>query len=970
MSNRNEITRAVRHALVVSAMAAAAPAIAQQPASTAGSVSLEEVTVTGSRIVRRDFEAASPVVTVGSELLETSGTKQIEQILNTLPQLNPNVTTTSNNPSNGGQANVDLRGLGTQRTLVLVDGVRVVPSNTTGVVDLNVIPGALIQNIEILTGGASSTYGSDAVAGVVNIITKRNFEGVQIDATYGQTAESDGMTMSGTLTLGGNLADGRGNMVMTLGYDEREEVLAGSRDFSRVSRGAQLQPLGSTTIPEGSYLATLANLPSQAAFNTQFGPGVPNTGSIAFNSPTSIFSMNPVRGFTGDTTDPGFNPNAYSYNFAPVNYLQLPLERRQIAAFGHYALSDDVEVYGKVLYTTYFANQQLAATPVTCAGAQVGCSVPMTNPLIPAPLRTILNSRPTPGANFTFFKRTTEVGARSSNNNYDAAQAIFGVKGGFEAAERRFNWDVYGTYGRGERTELQGGNVSRSRLQSVLNNPNALSSQGCTNFNPFGTGSISAPCAAAIAVRATNVTQIEQENFVGSISGELFQLPAGWMQGAVGAEYRRQEANFRPDEFLASGDVVGFNAQRPVSGVVQVKEYFAEVSVPILDDIPAIDYLGVDLGFRYSDYDLAGGQNTYKAALDWAPLESVKVRASYARAIRAASIQELFLPPQENFPTIQDACWNGSPERTGASAAQVNALCASQGLPANFPQGNAQARTIIGGNPNLDPETADTYTFGVVWQPSFGEQSVRLSLDWWRYRLEDTIGSVQAGSIVSRCFNGLGANPTFDPNNEWCRSFTRTPAGTITDIQAINRNIGATNIDGIDLQVDYSLPLSVFGAERWGAISANLLATKQLTWEFQEDPQAPFVDILGTINSTFASATPELKAVLQLGWDVSDFTARWNMQYVDGMDAVNNNALRTPATGTAKPGTPSYTVHRLTVGWSGWRGLSLLLGVNNLFDEEPPIYTNTSQAGIQSNTDPSTFDVLGRRYFMNASYKF
>ncbi len=976
MAEKLEIQRAVRFALLMGAAAsttlATQNAVAQEQDADEASSSLEQVTVTGSRIKRQDYEASSPVVTIGADVFSQAGTQQIEQVLNELPQLVPSVTTTSNNPSNGGQANVDLRGLGPQRTLVLVDGVRIVPSNPTGVVDLNVVPAAMIRSIEILTGGASSTYGSDAIAGVVNIVTRRDFEGVTIGTAGGLTAEDDGRTLSASLTLGGNVADGRGNVVVSLGWDEREAVFAGDREFSRVSRGARLQPLGSTTTPEGAYLATLANLPSQAAFDAAFGPGVANTGSIGFNSRTSVFSMTPVRGYAGDTTDPGFNPNAFAYNFAPVNYLQLPLERRQLAAFGRYSLAPQVESYARVFYTTYSADQQLAPTPVTCATATTpGCSVPAGNPLVPAALRSILASRPDPTAPFTFFKRTAEVGPRTSDNGYDSVHASVGLRGEFAAGERRFLWDVVTAWGRSERTEIQGGNVSRSALQRAYNDPNALAAQGCTNFDPFGPGSITPACARAIAVRATNVTTIEQENVVASGTGDVWKLPAGWIQAAAGVEYRRQTANFLPDQFLASGDVVGFNAQRPVAGVVQVREAFAEASVPLLAGLPAVHWLGLELGYRRSDYELAGGQDTYKAALDWAPLAAVRLRASYNRAIRAASINELFLPPTESFPQVSDPCWTGSPERSGPNAAQVLALCASQGVPAAFPQGNSQARSFVGGNPALAPEIADTYTLGVVWQQDVGDHRWRASLDAWRYRVSETIGFVGAGSIVSRCFNGLGANPGFDPGNVWCRGFARTPAGTITDVDALNRNLGRTNIDGIDLQLDWGAPLSAFGAgERWGRVTANLLATRWTKSEFQEDPQAPFVDVLGTINSIFATATPEWKATLQIGWQVADVDLTWNLRYVDGMRAVNTDALRSPATGTARPFTPAITYHRLTAAWSGWRGLSVLIGVDNLTDEDPPVYTNGTQAGIQSNTDPSTYDVLGRRWFVNARYAF
>ena len=415
MATSNLVRVAVRHALLTgaaAAMATAIPAYAQdKPAQT-----ISEVVVTGTRIIRQDFEAPSPVVTVDADAFNLSGEVQVEQVLNTLPQLVPSVTTTSNNPSNGGQANVDLRGFGTTRTLVLLDGTRLVGSNVTGVVDLNTIPSALIDSVEILTGGASSTYGSDAIAGVVNVRLKRNFEGVQLNFQSNRTEHSDAQTTLIEGLIGGNFAENRGNAVLAMSYDKRDELLAGAREFSNVSLGPDLRPLGSPTIPDGS-VSWGSNAPSQAALDTVFArygaaPGgvLPST-TLGFNADHSLFSFGSataanvnVTNYKGDTSDPGFNPKIYSYNFGPINNLQLPLERRQIAAFGRYNMLPDAagfsaEAYSRIMFTTYHSDQQLASTPVTCTGTAAGCSIPMTNTTIPADLRELANSRVVTTAN-------------------------------------------------------------------------------------------------------------------------------------------------------------------------------------------------------------------------------------------------------------------------------------------------------------------------------------------------------------------------------------------------------------------------------------------------------------------------------------------------------------------------------------------------------------------------------------------
>ena len=928
----------------------------------------DEVTVTGSRIQRQDYEATSPVFTVSKDALIDSGTLNVEQVLNELPQLVPSLTTTSNNPGQGGQAVVDLRGLGTSRTLVLLDGQRLHPSSTSAEVDLNNIPAALIESIEVMTGGGSATYGSDAIAGVVNIKLRRDFEGVEISALSGLSDASDGRTNSMSLVVGGNFDDDRGNAVLAIAWDERDGIFAGSREFSEVALGPDLRPLGSTSIPEGYYVAAGTNLPTQAAVDAAFGqygatPGqVPNTTWIGFNQNGSIFSQVGAINFQGDRTDPGFNAANYTYNYSPVNYLQLPLDRQQFAGFGHYNLTDEIEVYANLMYTSYQAQVELAATPIS---AGVGSTMPANNPFIPADLAAILASRPTPAATFVFNKRTTDVGPRNGTNEYDTGQVIAGARGDFMVGDKDWSWDVSGSWGRTMRTETQSGNVSRSRLQAAYNNPNAHAALGCTGFNPFGEGNITAPCAAAIAIQAQNITVLTTTGATASVTGGVVDMPAGSLEVAFGLETHRTEGDFRPDQFLASGDVVGFNAQQPIRGEIEVDEAFVEVSVPLLADITGINYLGLDLGYRHSDYNTAGKIDTSMAGIEYAPMETLKFRGSYQRATRAPNVFELFRPRTESFPAYSDPCWNGSSYRTGPNGAQVDALCAAQGAGSNFPQGNSQVRALVGGNPDVGPESADTYTFGVVWQPSgTGDGNFRMAIDWFQYELEDVIGSVGAASIISRCFNDQGANPTYDPGNIWCSLFGRSPAGIAENVLSNDQNLGKRNVDGVDFQVDYRRSVGP------GTMDLSLAMTHLLSWQQQEDPAAPLTNQEGTIGIEFAETFPEWKGVIGLGYGVDAFDIRWTIRYVDGMQAVNANASRGPVLVGIVPFTPSYENHRLTGTWHPNDQLSLMVGVDNLMDEEPPIYTSDSRAGVQANTDPSTFDVRGRRYFMSLSYMF
>lgn len=964
MIKNTKLSRAIQLAMLSGAYTVGMGAVSTAQAQPAAA-EVEEIVVTGSRIIRRDFEGNSPVFTLDSSAITDAGTAQIEQVLNELPQLVPTITTTSNNPSNGGQANVDLRGLGTTRTLVLMNGQRLQPSNVNGSIDLNTIPAGLIESVEIVTGGGSAVYGSDAIAGVVNVILRDDFEGIQASSMYATTAEDDGTTKTMSLMMGGNFDDNRGNAVMYMSYDDREGVFAGARDFSRVALGPSLQPLGSVAIPDGFYVPSGSNLGSQATYDAAFGAGnVAPTSYIGFNQDGSLFSRNGTFGYTGDTSDPGFNPSSYSYNYSPVNYLQLPLERRQIAAFGHYNLDDSTEVYSRMSVTNYSATQELAATPITSG---VGSTMPVTNPFIPAELANILASRPNPNDNFLFYKRTNEVGSRAGTDDYDVLQITLGSRGDFDMLDYTWNWDVWGSYGRTQRTQIQTGNVSRSKLQSAYDataaNPDPL---GCGGLNPFGLNRISDACAEAIAVQAQNTTILETKMAGATMTGGLLELPAGTLQTAFGVEYRDNEANFRPDQFLSSGDVVGFNAQQPTVGSIDVMEFFAEFSVPLLANMTGIDYLGLDAAVRHSDYNLAGGVDTYMASLDYQPMENVKIRGSYNRAIAAPNVSQLFRPQNEAFPSYSDPCWNGSAARTGADAAQVNALCAAQGAPANFPQGNSQVRALVGGNPDLAPEEADTYTFGTVWTPDFQDVNLRVAVDWFRYEIEERIGAVGAASIVSRCYNDQDANPTYSLSNQWCGFFERNSAGIAENVRSNDQNLGKFNIDGIDLQVDSALD---FGP---GTFTANLAATHLLKWQQQEDSASPLTNQEGTIGIIIGETLPEWKARLSTGYSFSDYNVQWTMNYIGGMDVVNSDAGRTLVTNGAIPTVGSVTYHRLTAGWtpSMLEGLNLTAGVTNLFDKNPRVYTSDARAGIQANTDPSVYDVLGRRYFVNATYNF
>ncbi|HEX7062625.1 MAG TPA: TonB-dependent receptor [Woeseiaceae bacterium] len=971
----SQLARAVKLALVgACAMGTAATAAAQDAPEGA----LEEITVTGTRIVRQDYMSASPISTVDAELFQRTGAPTIEKLLNELPQFVPAITSTSNNPSNGGQANVALRGLTPVRTLVLLDGKRIVPSNATGVVDLNLIPASIIENVEIITGGASAVYGSDAIAGVVNIKT-RDFTGLELTTNYGITAEDDGRTLSYGVTGGIESEDGRAYAFGSLNWADRDSINAGARDFSAVALawdGDSLEPVGSSTIRQGRWDAIGSNAPTQAALDAYFAAHDPDyvAGSAqpghnyGFNPDGSLFDVAPVINFTGDSNEPlqPVNPAQYTYNFSPVNYLQLPLERTSFFGRAGFHLNEDTEVYTQLLAGDYSAATALAPTPLT------GVYIRPDNPNIPDDLAELLASRPDPDAPFAYRKRMIESGPRTSNVDYEAVQFIVGANGvlPFEG----WSWDAYGSWGNVDQTTVQQGNVSRSAFEQLsLADDHGASICG-EPINPFGIGSISPECAAFFTRGATNDTSVRQLVGEAFVSGTLFEMPAGSVQTAVGAMYKRDEFAFLPDPSLRASstdplfgnertDIVGFNAADTVRGKTDSKEVYVEASFPLLSDLPAVQSLDATLGYRFADHSVAGTMSSYKAEGIWALNETFTVRGGYQHAVRAPNIFELFRPATINFPAagLGDPCSNdfeGDGHVLGAQDdPDARALCIAQGIPESaidsYNFANAQFQGLAGGNPDLTEETADTYTIGFVVQPGDGPlDGFQASVDYYTIEIEDAIASIDAELLVGRCFDRR-YNADLSNDNFYCQQFQRLPGtGTITDVAEISRNIASFELSGVDLQVDYTHEAGP------GQFRAKWVSTWLDSFKEAQIQGESGTEEAGTASSGF-NALPEWKWTASAGysWQGFDGDLRWR-RISDMTDfAFPNFTL------------DSVDYLDLTFGYAFsnvLEGLHLRAGVTNLTDEDPVIYPSNQQ----SNTDPSTYDILGRRYFVSATYSF
>ncbi|NGM50488.1 TonB-dependent receptor [Caulobacter sp. 602-2] len=938
------------------AMASAGAAVAQT-APESDSTEIEAVVVTGSRIARPDYVSNSPIVSVGQEQLAKSGSVTVDTLLNQMPQFVPGVSSTSNNPSNGGQANIQLRGLGSNRTLVLMDGHRIVPSNSDGTVDVNLIPSAIIQNIEVITGGASATYGSDAMAGVVNFKINDRFQGLQVDAQYGITDAKDGEESSISITGGSRFADDKGHAIMSLSYSTRGEILNAARKFSSVS-GA------SATTPYGRYDFSGTNLPTQAAMNAVFAqygiaPGtVAADSNLGFNNDGTLFRNG--TNYRGSTAiDYSTIPLDGSYNTGPLNLLQLPMTRYSAFGMMNYDITENVEAYGSFNFTHYDSRTILAPSP---AAATTGFSVNYNNPFVPTDLRTLLASRADPTADFLFRKRFTDVGPRISETTFNVFQLTTGLRG--QTNFRDWTWDLFGSYGKSEQNEIQRGNVSRAAVVSLLDAADGGTSICAGGYNPFGLQPLSAECASYISRVTKNWTSYEQRAVELNLQGGLFDLPAGEVRAAVGTSYRSDKYNYVPDSLLSTGDVIGFNANDALDASADVYDLYGEVLVPVLKDLPFIKALNVTGGYRFSDYNTVGSVSAYKVDGDWEVVDGIRLRGGYSRGVRAPSIGELYSPQAQNFPQIiDDPCSIDSRARTGPNAAAVRSLCLAQGVPSaiidSYTYPNTQVNALVGGNPDLKEETADTYSVGLVWTPRFEHplfEKLSASVDYYSIKIKDAIGTVDAGLALTKCYDG-SAGSSF-----YCGLFDRSnQTGEIQTLVLTNLNLATYETAGVDFQIDWGFGLGAIGlSDDYGSLAFNIVGNYLDKFDVQSLPGEPIDKLKGTIGNTSVSAVavakPEWKVMSSATYSFgpAELGVRW--RFVDSMVDAGDNSEKIK----------SVNYFDLNGAWKVTDMVEVRAGVYNVADKQPPVFSSN----IQANTDPSTYDVLGRRFYLALKTRF
>lgn len=1031
----------------------AAPAFAQDNAPTGPAEAIAdapetdaEIIVTGSRIPQPNLESSAPVTVVSSQDIKLQGTTKVEDMLNSLPGVYASQSSTMANGADG-TASVDLRGLGTSRTLSLVNGRRLLPgdpSPTSGsAADINIIPASILKRVEVLTGGASSTYGADAVAGVVNFIMDTDFEGVRFDGQYsffqhnnrskllpplldaranagfdgfgypdGNVA--DGGTFDGTVSIGTKFDDGRGHAVVYFGYRKVKPVLQSRRDYSACT----VQNSGGGAPQCGGSLTNTAG--TAVLFDTAL-----NTAS------STVYTFLPNGGFENTTT---------RYNFAPTNHFQRPDERYTAGLFANYEINDSIKPYLEFMFMDDRTVAQIAPSGNFGNTLTVNCD----NPLMSATQRGVICDadnlingfigtfptatgapyNPTPGAApidfvdsrgiaynqgfLQILRRNVEGGPRRSDLQHTNYRAVIGTKGDLSSA---WSYDAYYQYGRSNYNQIYSNEFSVARLNRALNvvTDNRAGSTtfgqavcrsvidgtdpACVPYNIFaGAGGISPAAIAYLSAtgfqKGYTSEQVANVSFTGLLGEYGFQSP--WASDGVsinfGAEWRKESLNLQTDNAFSTGDLTGQGgATLPISGNFRVYDMFAETRIPLVNDSFIYD-MSINAGYRKSWYktsaDRSYDTDTYKVGVDFAPIRDIRLRATYNRAVRAPNIQELFATPTVGLNGTDDPC-------AGHTITATEYGCIAQGLAVGTgttanPAG--QYNGIIGGNADLQPEKATTKTLGLVFQPSFLRRFA-LTVDYFDIKVANAIRSFGQDAILSHCV--ANATATFTP--ESCDLVNRDPAGSIWltpggYVSDLPNNVGQLRTKGIEVNGSYTADIG-----NLGTLSASFIGTYVDKYRVDNGLTAPYdcaglygptCSIGGTTDS--GAPIPKWRHKARLTWQLPDgigISLQWrHIGKVRAETTTDNETLNGDF--NFDPGLVLKAQNYIDLATTVAIGdnYNFRLGVNNLFDKQPPLVTSGSAARSGSNlcptgpcngnTYPATYDALGRYIYAGVTLNF
>lgn len=960
-----------------------------------------EIVVTGSRIPQPNLTSVSPVQVVGAQEVTLGGRPVTADFLNQLPQVSQSASTglsSSSNPLSGpgGVATVDLRGLGQTRTLVLVDGRRLGlgdpnTGNPNPSPDLNQIPSQLIERVDVLTGGASATYGSDAIAGVVNFIMKRDFEGLQVDANFGvyqheqqnefvqgllgprqiakpKSSVWDGKSRDLSIIWGANTSDGRGNVTAFFTYHDQDPVTQGKRDYSACQINAG-NPAG---------IASCAGSPNSNQWFRADGTG-PQLAVVGNQ-------FLPYSGSAATTPPPLFNSNEYAY-------LLQQSTRYTAGFFAKYDVNDHVKLYSDFSFMNDRTSVQIAPTglfqgsgPSASSGFLVNCN----NPFMSAQQQGAIGCTPAQVASgdsvdMYIGRRNIEGGGRVGFYEHQNYRVVLGSRGDIVGP---WTYDLYGSYYYTSLYQASQNYLSISRMQNALqvvqgaNGPECISGGSCVPYNIFKDGGVTPEALSYLALNGTSRGAVTQRIVEGSITGDLseYGVKSPWANDGVGVNFgfqnRRENLEYAPDAAQLGGDLSGAGgASVNIDKSISVTEGFAEARIPVIQDMTFARDVVIDVGYRYSDYSTGIKADTYKGAIQWAPTDDIRFRASYQRAIRAPNLLELYTPQSvTNTSDVgEDPCAQGVANRpsfaqcanTGVTQAQYNNVTIPQ-----CPSG--QCAVLTGGNPNLEAEKAKTIAVGFTLTPTF-LSGLTASLDYYTIDLKGTIGTIPLGVILQRCLQSGEA--------DFCSQIRRNASnGSLfgDDVASAgyfngaNTNVGSGKTSGIDVQANYNLPLDAMGWDRFGQVSVSFNGAYLIEKTTVSLPGDPAYDCAGLYGASCDGISPRWRSSARVNWttpwDVT-FSAAWRYIGESKLERdTNEPTIGAGGNDKFNHMLPSRTYVDLASVWNINDTFTVRAGVNNVLDQDPPLISRFIGTGLP-NTYP-VYDLLGRKLFVGFTANF
>ncbi|MBK1639911.1 TonB-dependent receptor [Rhodothalassium salexigens DSM 2132] len=978
-------------------MTLAAPtALAQQSqdqlAQADAGLEIEEIVVTGSRISRSSLTAPTPLTVVDSQDIDLGAEVNIGEFLSQLPSVGVSTFSRTNSNfdiNNSGVQTVNLRNLGSSRTLVLVNGRRFV-SGVPGsaAVDLNSIPTAMIERVDVITGGAAAVYGSDAVAGVVNFVTKDDFEGMEVTGRYETTDEGDGEEKQVDVLVGGNFANGRGNATAYFGYTNQGAVFSRDRERTEVDSLSSVffgGPVFGLSKPQ------LSSFPPQGRFDV-FGTGGVGDDFTYLPDGTLVNNFSTNGDGDLDLSDAnGFNRSAY-------RTIAVPTERFLSSFNLNFQAHERVNFF---LESTYARTEtQSRLEPLPLDGRDIfqdtgglpaqylnSAGDMISNPFVPQP---ILDALGTDGASdrIGFVRRLAEFGPRGSSNERQTFRVVAGLEGSIPGLE--WDWDVSYNYGQTTQAQISQGQIDRQSFRNALfaeadpDNPGSFRcvdadarAEGCVPINIFGFDSISADALNYVSANQTRQARIEQNVVQANLTGGLVDIPTGGtLSFAAGVEYREEESRAVNDSLTRRG-LNSSNRSPNVAGSFDVVEGYLELDAPILVDT-FVDYFGISGAVRISDYSTVGGTETYEIRTELAPVNWVRLRGSYSRAVRAPNIDELFDPGTQTFSQVADPCDGIDASSTGTIAenCRANAGIAdriAQDGAFNLTQAERQGTMgFIGGNPDLQEETADTFTGGIVIAPEwFADFGIRTSLtaDYFNIEVDDAIFAISQNNVLLECYS----DPNF-PNNPLCDNITRFGAGepnqgALDQVDSGAANVGSLETSGLDFGFDMDMDLEQMGLPVPGVFSMGAVYTHLINYDVINLPGSEPDSEEGEIGS------PKNAFNVNFRYLFDNWTFQWQMRYL-GRSRIEDTDLTDADCLDLNCYTGAEVINDIQLRYqlpdfTDVASIEIYAGAENLFDNKPPLIGGGLTDNVTGTaTAAGVYDAIGRSVYFGLRTRF